>query len=386
MPDQTDSAEIPQDSVGVVVPQRATWNNPLTLKSGIDLPGYELVYETYGELNPSKSNAVLVCHALSGNHHAAGYHRGEERPGWWETAIGPGKAIDTNRFFVVSPNNIGGCHGSTGPGSINPETGKAWGAAFPQVTVEDWVASQATLADRLGIERFAAVIGGSLGGMQALYWAIEHPGRIAHSIAIAAAPWLSAQNIAFNEIARHAIQSDPDFVDGGFLEAGKIPERGLMLARMLGHVTYLSGFGLGQRFGREVRRGDLSGRGSLEFEVESYLHYQGKNFAGKFDANSYVNITRVLDLFDLRAKHGGDLARAFKDATCNFLILAFSSDWRFSPERSKEIVDALVAANKSVVSAVIETEHGHDAFLLKEPEAYHRLLRAYMDRVALGCG
>ncbi len=375
-----------QDSVGFVVPQCATWDTPFTLKSGIKLPGYELVYETYGELNPSKSNAVLVCHALSGNHHAAGYHQGEQRPGWWETAIGPGKAIDTNRFFVVSPNNIGGCHGSTGPSSINPETGKAWGADFPQVTVEDWVTSQAALADRLGIDRFAAVIGGSLGGMQALYWAIEYPDRIAHAAAIASAPWLSAQNIAFNEIARHAIQTDPDFASGGFLEAGKTPERGLMLARMLGHVTYLSGFGLGQRFGREVRRGDLSGRGPLEFEVESYLHYQGRNFAGKFDANSYVNITRVLDLFDLRAKHGGDLTRAFKDATCHFLILAFSSDWRFSPERSKEIVDALVAANKGVVSAVIETEHGHDAFLLQKPEAYHRIFRAYMDRVALDFG
>lgn len=376
-------ADIPHDSVGLVVPQLTRWDEPFTLKSGAELCGYQLIFETYGELNKARSNAVLVCHALSGNHHAAGYHAGDTRPGWWETAIGPGKTIDTNRFFVVSPNNLGGCHGSTGPNSINPDTGKAWGAAFPQVTVEDWVASQAALADRLGIERWAAVIGGSLGGMQALHWAIEYPDRIAHAVAIASAPWLSAQNIAFNEIARHAIQTDPDYLDGGFLAAGKIPERGLMLARMLGHVTYLSGYGLGQRFGRELRHGDLSGAGPLEFEVESYLHYQGRNFAGRFDANSYVNITRVLDLFDLRAKHGGDLPRAFQDATCHFLILAFSSDWRFSPERSKEIVNALVAAKKGVVSAVIETEHGHDAFLLKEPEAYHRLFRAYMERVAL---
>ena len=377
------AAGAPQDSVGLVAPERARWDVPFKLKSGVELPGYELVYETYGTLNADRTNAVLICHALSGNHHAAGYHQGDSRPGWWETAIGPGKTIDTNLFFVVSPNNIGGCHGSTGPNSINPNTGKAWGAEFPQVMVEDWVACQAALADQLGIGRWAAVIGGSLGGMQALQWAVEYPDRIAHAVAIASAPWLSAQNIAFNEIARHAIQTDPDFLEGGYLQAGKVPERGLMLARMLGHVTYLSGFGLGQRFGRELKRGDLSGAGPLQFEVESYLHHQGKNFAGRFDANSYVNITRVLDLFDLRSKRGGDLSLAFEDATCHFLILAFSSDWRFSPERSKEIVDALVAAKKGVVSAVIETEHGHDAFLLKEPEEYHRLFRTYMDRVAL---
>ena len=374
--------EIPEDSVGLVTPQLAKWNEPITLKSGASLPAYELVYETYGELNQARSNAVLICHALSGNHHAAGYHEGETRPGWWETAIGPGKTIDTNRFFVVSLNNIGGCHGSTGPNSIDPATGKPWAERFPQVTVEDWVTCQAALADRLGIDRWAAVIGGSLGGMQALHWAIEHPDRIAHAVSIACAPWLSAQNIAFNEIARHAIRSDPDFLDGSFLEAGKVPERGLMLARMLGHVTYLSGFGLGEKFGREVRSGNMETGGPIEFEVESYLRYQGKNFAGRFDANTYMNITRVLDLFDLRNKHGGDLVRAFQDATCHFLVLAFTSDWRFSPDRSKEIVDALVAARKGVVSAVIETKHGHDAFLLSDPE-YHKLFRTYMDRVAL---
>ncbi len=378
----SEAVEIPQDSVGLVTPELAKWNEPITLKSGVSLPAYELVYETYGELNQARSNAVLICHALSGNHHAAGYHAGETRPGWWETAIGPGKTIDTNKFFVVSPNNIGGCHGSTGPNSIDPETGKPWAERFPQVTVEDWVRCQAALADRLGIGRWAAVIGGSLGGMQALYWAIEYPDRIAHAVSIACAPWLSAQNIAFNEIARHAIRSDPDFLDGGFLEAGKVPERGLMLARMLGHVTYLSGFGLGEKFGREVRSGDMETGGPIEFEVESYLRYQGKNFAGRFDANTYMNITRVLDLFDLRNKQGGDLVHAFQDATCHFLVLAFTSDWRFSPDRSKEIVDALVAARKGVVSAVIESKHGHDAFLLSDPE-YHKIFRTYMDQVAL---
>ncbi len=378
----TDASEISEDSVGLVTPQRAWWNEAFSLKCGVTLPSYELVYETYGTLNERRNNAVLICHALSGNHHAAGYHEGEDRPGWWDTAIGPGKSIDTNTFFVVSPNNLGGCHGSTGPASINPDTNKCWAENFPQVTVEDWVKSQAALADRLGIERWAAVIGGSLGGMQALQWSIDYPDRIAHAVAIASAPWLSAQNIAFNEIARHAIRTDPDFSDGSFLEAGKVPERGLMLARMLGHVTYLSGFGLGERFGRELKSGSMEDGGKVEFEVESYLRHQGKSFAGRFDANTYVNITRVLDLFDLRSKRAGDLVRAFRDAQCHFLILAFTSDWRFSPERSKEIVDALIAARKGVVSAVIETKHGHDAFLLKDPE-YHKLFRTYMDRVAL---
>ena len=379
----TDASEISEDSVGLVTPQRARWNEAFSLKCGVTLPSYELVYETYGTLNERRNNAVLICHALSGNHHAAGYHEGEDRPGWWDTAIGPGKSIDTNTLFVVSPNNLGGCHGSTGPASINPDTNKCWGEGFPQVTVEDWVKSQAALADRLGIERWAAVIGGSLGGMQALQWSIDYPDRIAHAVAIAGAPWLSAQNIAFNEIARHAIRTDPDFSGGSFLEKGKVPERGLMLARMLGHVTYLSGFGLGERFGRELKSGSMEDGGIVEFEVESYLRHQGKSFAGRFDANTYVNITRVLDLFDLRAKHGEDLVRAFRDAQCHFLILAFTSDWRFSPERSKEIVDALIAARKGVVSAVIETKHGHDAFLLEDPE-YHKLFRTYMDRVALG--
>lgn len=375
---------IPEHSVGWVTPQRAEWEQPITLKCGTTLPCYELMYETYGALNEARSNAVLICHALSGNHHAAGYHQGDDRPGWWEAAVGPGKTIDTNVFYVVVPNNLGGCHGSTGPASINPDTGKPYGESFPQVTVEDWVASQSALADRLGIARWAVVVGGSLGGMQALQWSIDYPERLAHAVCVAGAPWLSAQNIAFNEIARHAIRTDPDFSDGAFLENGRLPERGLMLARMLGHVTYLSGSGLGEKFGREVRSGDLRDGGPIEFEVESYLHYQGRSFAGKFDANTYVNITRALDLFDLREAHGGDLVRAFADASCHFLIIAFTSDWRFSPDRSKEIVDALVAARKGVVSAVIESQHGHDAFLLdtaKEPE-YHKLFRTYMDRVA----
>ena len=373
------------DSVGLVEPRLARYDQPLTLQCRETLPGFELVYETYGELNAARSNAVLVCHALSGDHHAAGYHAPEDRkPGWWDACIGPGKPIDTRKFFVVSSNNLGGCNGSTGPASIDPQTGELWGERFPAVTVKDWVRTQALLADTLGIERFAAVIGGSLGGMQALQWAIDFPERIAHAVAIAAAPKLSAQNIAFNEIARQAILSDPDFLDGRYFEAETKPRKGLMLARMVGHVTYLSDDGMGVKFGRELKSGDIRSAQDVQFQVESYLHYQGTSFSERFDANTYLLMTRALDYFDPALEYGGDLVAALRRAKARFLVLSFSSDWRFSPERSNEIVDALVEARKDVASAVIEAPHGHDSFLLPN-ERYFDVLGGYMDAVAQRC-
>jgi homoserine O-acetyltransferase len=346
------------------------------------LPGFELVYETYGRLNAARSNAILICHALSGSHHAAGFHSPDDsKPGWWDTCIGPGKPIDTNRFFVVCPNNLGGCNGSTGPGSIDPGTGERWGPTFPAVTVKDWVRSQALLADHLGIQRFAAIIGGSLGGMQAMQWSIDHPHRVHAAVLIACAARLSAQNIAFNEIARQAILSDPDFRAGRYYEAGANPDRGLSIARMVGHVTYLSDDGMRQRFGRELKSGDLQAGRDVEFQVESYLQYQGRSFTRRFDANTYLLMTRALDLFDPASEYGDDLAAAFERAHGRFLVVSFSSDWRFSVARSKEIVDALVAARKNVASAIIESPHGHDSFLLQIPR-YFEILRAWLGRLA----
>ena len=341
---------LPADSVGLVTPQRHTFSDPLPLACGKALASYELVYETYGQLNAGADNAVLICHALSGHHHAAGYHSIDERkPGWWDSCIGPGKAIDTNRFFVVSLNNLGGCHGSTGPSSIDPETGKAYGASFPVLTVEDWVHSQARLADVLGIKQWAAVVGGSLGGMQALQWAISYPERIRHCVAIATAPKLSAQNIAFNEVARQAITTDPDFHHGDYAAFGVIPKRGLMLARMVGHITYLSDDSMGRKFGRELRSEQLNyDLTSVEFEVESYLRYQGQEFSGRFDANTYLLMTKALDYFDPAAAHGDDLAKTLAGIQAHCLVMSFTTDWRFSPERSHELVNALLSAKKQV--------------------------------------
>ena len=374
------------DSVGIVAPETARFDAPFALQCRRTLPHVELIYETYGALNAARSNAVLVCHALSGSHHAAGYHApGDAKPGWWDACIGPGKPIDTRRFFVVAPNNIGGCDGSTGPRSIDPQTGAPWGERFPTVTVKDWVRSQALLADALGIERFAAVVGGSLGGMQALQWAIDCPERIANAVVIAAAPKLSAQNIAFNEIARHAIVSDPDFPgeagDSGAAGGASRGLRGLMLARMIGHVTYLSDDGMGSRFGRELKSGDIAAASDVQFQVESYLHYQGTAFSEKFDPNTYILMTRALDYFDPALDFGGDLVRALATAQARFLVLSFSSDWRFSPARSAEIVDALVAARKDVVSAVIDAPNGHDSFLLPNSR-YFDLLGGYLNAYA----
>ncbi len=382
-------------SVGLVEPERFRFEQPLTLRSGKTLPAYDLMVETYGELNADKSNAVLICHALSGDHHAAGYHSEDDRkPGWWDTAIGPGKPIDTNKFHVVCLNNLGGCAGSTGPVSINPATGNHYGPDFPIVTVRDWVNSQMRLMDRLGIGRWAAVIGGSLGGMQVLRWAVSYPERLRHAIAIAAAPKLSAQNIAFNEVARQSITSDPDFRDGHYLRHGVYPKQGLMLARMVGHITYLSDSAMrakfgkafaelrGQKgnFGRDLRSGSLSFGFNVDFEVESYLRYQGEQFSEKFDANTYLLMTKALDYFDPSVDYDGDLARAFGKSDCKFLLISFSTDWRFPPERSREIVNHLLKAGKTVSYLEIEADQGHDAFLMPIPR-YAKGLSAYLDNV-----
>lgn len=371
-------------SIGIVTPQIAQFSAPLPLKSGAVLENYQLIYETYGTLNHTKSNAVLVCHALSGTHHVAGYHsEHEKKPGWWDSIIGPGKPIDTERFFVIGVNNLGGCHGSTGPASINPQTGKPYGASFPVVTVEDWVAAQARLADHLGIERFAAVMGGSLGGMQALQWSITYPERIAHALVIAAAPKLTAQNIAFNDVARQAILTDPDFHGGDFYAHGVTPKRGLRLARMLGHITYLSDDVMGAKFGRILRSGSFSYSYDVEFEIESYLRYQGDKFAENFDANTYLLMTKALDYFDpTHHHHEGNLSTALKAVRAGFLVISFTTDWRFAPDRSREIVKALLDNELNVSYAEITSSHGHDAFLM-EDTYYHNLVRAYMNSIVL---
>ncbi|MDR0276707.1 MAG: homoserine O-acetyltransferase [Paucimonas sp.] len=371
-----------EDSVGLVTPQLARFDEPLLLACGRSLASYELMYETYGTLNATASNAVLICHALSGHHHAAGYHSADDRkPGWWDSCIGPGKPIDTNRFFVVSLNNLGGCNGSTGPSSLNPATGKPYGADFPVLTVEDWVHSQARLADRLGIQQWAAIVGGSLGGMQALQWTITYPDRVRHCVDIASAPKLSAQNIAFNEVARQAILTDPEFHGGSFQDQGVIPKRGLMLARMVGHITYLSDDSMGEKFGRELKSDKLNyDFHSVEFQVESYLRYQGEEFSGRFDANTYLLMTKALDYFDPAASQGGDLAASLAHVTADYCVMSFTTDWRFSPARSREIVDALIAARKNVCYLEIDSPYGHDAFLIPTPR-YIQGFANYMNRI-----
>lgn len=375
---------IPEDSVGLVTPQKISFSRPLKLTSGHILPSYDLVYESYGQLNSDKSNAILICHALSGSHHAAGYHSMDDRkPGWWEVAIGPGKPIDTNKFFVICPNNLGGCDGSTGPTTINPDTGSTYGPDFPIVTVEDWVNSQARLADEMDIESWAAVIGASLGGMQVLQWSISFPERIRHAVVIAASSKLTAQNIAFNEVARQAIRTDPDFHHGRYLEHGTIPERGLRLARMLGHITYLSDESMGAKFGRELREGQINYDYGVEFQVESYLRYQADSFVGKFDANTYLLMTKALDYFDPAHVHGNDLSEALNKVTANFCVISFTSDWRFSPQRSQELVRALVDNDLDVSYAEITAHQGHDAFLM--PIAHYiDIFHAYMKRITTG--
>jgi homoserine O-acetyltransferase len=370
-------------SVGAVTAQKASFALPLRLKGGAELPSYEIAYETYGELNAERSNAVLVCHALNASHHVAGYYADQhENIGWWDNLVGPGKPLDTRRFFVVGSNYIGSCFGSTGPASPNPATGKPWGADFPVVTVEDWVEAQARLADHLGIERFAAVIGGSLGAMQALQWTLSYPERVRHSIVIAAAARLTPQNIAFNEVARQAIMTDPDFHGGHYYEKGVVPTRGLRIARMIGHITYLSGEAMAEKFGRLLRRGAPGFDFDIDFEVESYLRYQGDKFSTYFDANTYLRITKALDYFDPAADFGGNLSAALARAKAAFMVVSFKSDWRFPPSRSREIVRALLDNRRIVSYLEIDAPGGHDAFLLEDPR-YHNALRAYFANVDL---
>jgi len=376
----------PKGSVGIVTPQFAHFETPLSLSCGQSLANYQLAYETYGTLNADKSNAILICHALSGNHHVAGiYENDPKQVGWWDNMVGPGKPVDTERFFVIGVNNLGGCHGSTGPSSTNPATGRQWGAAFPFVTVQDWVHAQARLADQLGISRFAAVMGGSLGAMQALQWSLSYPERLAHALVIAAAPKLSTQNIGFNEVARQAIVTDPDFHGGDFYNHDVIPRRGLRLARMLGHITYLSDDAMREKFGRELLSGQHRFSLEAEFEIESYLRYQGDKFSERFDANTYLIMTKALDYFDPAAESGmGDLSKALSQAKASFLVASFTSDWRFSPARSREIVKALLDNRLPVSYAEIDAPQGHDAFLMDHPD-YQQLVAAYLHRVAEEC-
>lgn len=377
------------NSVGIVAPQTAHFTEPLTLKSGAVLSQFDLVYETYGQLNADKSNAVLICHALSGTHHVAGKYSADDKyPGWWDNLVGPNKPLDTNKFFVIGVNNLGGCHGSTGASSINPATQKPgcsekqWGSQFPVLTVEDWVTSQVLLADYLGINQLAAVVGGSLGGMQALQWTIAYPERVRHALVIASAPNLTAQNMAFNEVARQAIITDPEFHNGDYYAHGVVPRRGLRIARMLGHITYLSDDAMGAKFGRKLKDG-IKYSFDAEFEMESYLRYQGDKFAGEFDANTYLRMTRALDYFDPALEYDGDLSKALAKVKAQFLVVSFTSDWRFSPARSREIVKALLDNERTVSYAEVTAAHGHDAFLMPDPH-YHHILRNYLNNIEVG--
>lgn len=386
----------------IATPQFMHFDEPLPLQSGGSIADYDLAFETYGQLNADKSNAIVVCHALNASHHVAGSYEGQPKSeGWWDNMIGPGKPVDTDKFFVIGINNLGSCFGSTGPMHTNPATGKPFGADFPVVTVEDWVDAQARLLDRLGIEKLAAVLGGSLGGMQALSWTLRHPERMRHAVVVASAPNLNAENIAFNEVARRAIVTDPDFNGGHFYEHGVVPARGLRIARMIGHITYLSDDVMNQKFGRSLRASALPAEGTdparggpasdrrdylystqdVEFQIESYLRYQGEKFSGYFDANTYLLITRALDYFDPARSHDGDLTRALAVAKARFLLVSFTTDWRFAPARSREIVKSLLENNRDVSYAEIDALHGHDAFLLDDPR-YMGVMRSYFEGIA----
>lgn len=385
-PSSADTESLPMGSVGIVSPEYISFDEPLHLSSGQVLPSYTLAVETYGALNPQRSNAVLICHALNASHHVAGIAADNPQDmGWWDNMVGPGKAVDTDRFFVIGVNNIGSCFGSTGPASTNPGTGQPWGAAFPMLTVEDWVRAQARLADYFGIRKLAAVMGGSLGGMQAMSWAITCPERVGNCIVIASTPRLSAQNIGFNEVARRSIISDPDFHGGDYYAHDTVPKHGLSVARMVGHITYLSDDDMAEKFGRTQRapadNGEFHYGYDVEFEVESYLRYQGEKFSTYFDANTYLLITRALDYFDPARNHGGDLAQALEGALANFLLISFSTDWRFPPARSREIARALLKNKRPVTYAEINAPHGHDAFLLGDLR-YHAVVQGYYDRIA----
>ena len=366
-----------------VEPQQLLFNQPLPLASGARLRDYTLVYETYGTLNAARDNAVLICHALNASHHVAGVDDKGEL-GWWDNMVGAGKPVDTDRFFVVGVNNLGSCFGSTGPMHVNPDTGKPYGADFPVVTVEDWVDAQKRLMDELNISQWAAVMGGSLGGMQALAWSVHYPTALRHCVVIASTPQLSAQNIAFNDVARQAILNDPEFHGGHFYEHGVVPRQGLRVARMIGHITYLSDDSMAEKFGRDLRNSDDYGFGyGVEFEIESYLRYQGDKFADYFDANTYLLITKALDYFDIGREFGGDLNGALAATRADYLVTSFTTDWRFSPAMSRELVKALVKNKRAVTYAEIDAPHGHDAFLLAD-ERYHNVVRAYFERITTG--
>ncbi len=375
----------------IATPQTMRFDTPLLLQSGESIHGYSLSYETYGTLNADRSNAVLVCHALNASHHVAGVYEGQDKSeGWWDNMIGPGKSVDTDKFFVIGVNNLGSCFGSTGPMHTHPDTGKVYGADFPVVTVEDWVNAQAKLLDAMGIETLAAVLGGSLGGMQALSWTLQYPERMRHAVVVASAPNLTAENIAFNEVARRAIVTDPDFNGGHFYEHGVIPKRGLRIARMIGHITYLSDDVMNEKFGRELKDAVLASANGykystqdVEFQIESYLRYQGDKFAEYFDANTYLLITRALDYFDPAKAFGGDLSRALARTRAKFLLVSFTTDWRFSPKRSREVVKALLDNKREVSYAEIDAPHGHDAFLLDDAR-YMSVMRSYFDSIFTG--
>ena len=370
-----------KNSVGIVKPKIFKCKNSLRLDCGVLLNEYELAYETYGKLNNKCDNAVLVCHALSGNHHLAGrYSSSDKYPGWWDSLIGPNKPLDTNKFFVIGVNNLGGGHGSTGPKSINPKTKKPWGSKFPIVTIQDWTSSQNELISYLGISKLSGVLGGSLGGMQAIQWSIQYPEKIKNAIVIAAAPNLTAQNIAFNEVARQAILTDTSFNKGDYYKLGVTPKTGLRIARMLGHITYLSDDVMGQKFGRKIKNTSYQYNLNTEFEIESYLNYQGDKFANEFDANTYIRMTKALDYFDPTNGNKKKLSAVFKKIKSSFLIISFTSDWRFSPKRSKEIVKALLDNNISVSYAEITATSGHDAFLMSD-DRYHDILGSYFKRM-----
>jgi homoserine O-acetyltransferase len=370
---------------------------PLALQSGASIRQYDLAFETYGTPNADRSNAVLICHALNASHHVAGVYEGQAKSeGWWDNMVGPGKPVDTDRFFVIGVNNLGSCFGSTGPMHVNPDSadGQVYGADFPVVTVEDWVRAQALLLDRLGIQTLAAVMGGSLGGMQATAWSLLYPQRLRRAVVVASAPNLTAENIAFNEVARRAIVTDPDFHGGHFYRHGVVPKRGLRIARMIGHITYLSDDVMNAKFGRQLRSA-LTQAGAdpdyrystqdVEFQIESYLRYQGDKFADYFDANTYLLITRTLDYFDPARAYGGNLSQALARATCKFLLVSFVTDWRFAPARSRELVKALLDNQRDLSYAEIDAPHGHDAFLMDDPR-YHDVVRAYFAALATEVG
>ena len=381
----------------IATPQSLHFEAPLSLQSGTSIRAYDLAFETYGSLNADKSNAVLICHALNASHHVAGVYAGQDKSeGWWDSMIGPGKPVDTNRFFVIGVNNLGSCFGSTGPMHINPDSadGQVYGADFPVVTVEDWVEAQARLLDQLGITTLAAVMGGSLGGMQALAWTLQYPDRVRRAVVVASAPNLTAENIAFNEVARRAITTDPDFHGGHFYRHGVVPKRGLRIARMIGHITYLSDDVMNAKFGRQLRHAVQDAAAStdyrystqeVEFQIESYLRYQGDKFADYFDANTYLLITRALDYFDPARKFGGSLTQALARARSKFLLISFVTDWRFAPSRSRELVKALLDNQRDVSYAEIDAPHGHDAFLLDD-ERYHSVVRSYFESLASEVG